>query len=160
MITEFQIFESKQVGILYHLTDNLYNLKNILEDDEMKSRYDYISFSRNKNFNFRYRLIKIIFNGNQMSNNFKFQPYSYGGGNKMYNDEYEERIFCNKKSQQQKEDERAGRNKHFDCIKGIKKYIIGIEINKDYLDDDVFNKKFHLLKEIQESIPNIKIKLV
>ena len=159
MITEFQIFESKQVGILYHLTDNLYNLKRMLEDDQMISKsYNYISFSRNKNFTFRSRPIKIIFDGNQMSNRFKFEPYSYGNGNTLYQDESEEKIPCNVKSDNQKEEKRAGRDKHFDCIKGIKKYIIGIEIKKDFYYDDKYNNK--MIKEIQELIPNIKIKLV
>jgi len=160
MITDFKIFEGKQVGIIYHLTDNLYNLKRMLKDDEMKSKYGYISFSRNKNFSYRSRTIKIIFDGNQMSNRFKFEPYSYSKN--VYTDESEERIICNRKNIEQREDEMVGKQSvnsgyHFDMIKGIKKYIIGIEIIKIYYNDE-YNKKS--IEEIQELIPNVKIKLI
>jgi hypothetical protein len=159
MITTYKLFEAKQVGILYHWTEGLNSLRNILMNDEMESQYvtiyknTYISFSRNKNLNFEGRPIKIIFDGNNMSNKFKFEPYLYGiGTNKhgipLLKKEAEERIECDSNRR----------------IKGIKKYIIGIEIS---LKGDLYyyftkhNFEFmNTIKEINNMIPDIKIKVV
>jgi hypothetical protein len=98
-----------------------------------------------------------------MSNRFKFEPYSYSKN--AYTDESEERILCNRKSDTQKEEDRA-RNitdpyykSHFDTIKGIKKYIIGIEIDK-YYDLEIRNDGYYkkMIEKIQKLIPNVKIK--
>jgi hypothetical protein len=148
MITTYKLFEAKQVGILYHWTEGLNSLRNILMDDEMKSQYaTYISFSRNKNLNFEGRYIKIIFDGNNMSNKFKFEPYLYGistnkHGIPLLKKEAEERIECDSNGR----------------IKGIKKYIIGIEIslNNYYFKNFEF---MNTIKEINNMIPDIKIKV-
>ena len=55
------INESKQLGLLYHWTDDLYTLEKILKTDSMWSSYGYISFSRNKLLDYQGRTIKIIF---------------------------------------------------------------------------------------------------
>ena len=85
MLTKFQLFEAKQVGILYHWT-TLRSLTNILENDEMISRElkclrnhtedttewgNYISFSRNKTLNYHKKSVLIIFDGNKLSNKYK-----------------------------------------------------------------------------------------
>ena len=73
--------EAKQVGTLYHFT-NLYNLLFILEEDSLKSRNDWVSFTRNKNFAKIDRILPggdinciLIINGDSLSNNYKIEPY-------------------------------------------------------------------------------------
>ena len=110
MITEYKIFESKQVGILYHWT-KLSALENILKDDRMWSSMGYISFSRNKNLNFENKPVLIIFDGNSMSNKFKFEPHIYMS-DLRYKHEAEEKIECDHKTEVDSFD---------DCILGVKK---------------------------------------
>ena len=128
MITDYKIFESKQVGILYHWTD-MESFKNILMDDKMCSWRGYISFSRNKNLNFGNLGCKIIFDGNKMSNHFKFEPHLYDKSN-HFKLEAEERIKCNQKEENVKSNpyQPPDARPKFNCIKGIKKYIIGLEV--------------------------------
>jgi len=151
MITEYKIFEAKQVGILYHWT-NFYSLGKILEQDRMWSAMGYISFSRNKRLNYANRTILIIFDGNKMSDKFKFEPFLYS---QYYKKEAEERIECNFKSEKDSLD---------DCIFGIKKYIIGIQIvNYDRLVQEEHEGRkyiFDKIKKLNKLIPNIKIEII
>ena len=98
-----EITEGKQVGDLYHYTDEK-SLLNILKTNKMigfKRRYVgsndayYISFTRNKNLflnpskigsSFR---VGIIFDGDKLSTKYKFEPYS---SPETIKNEYEERI--------------------------------------------------------------------
>jgi len=73
--------EAKQVGTLYHFT-NLYNLSLILEEDLLKSKNDWVSFTRNKNFNKIDRNLPggdisciLVINGDNLSNNYKIEPF-------------------------------------------------------------------------------------
>lgn len=81
-------FEGKQVGILYHFT-NFKNLKEILISNKMIS-YPYISFTRNPNLLFyeksrgfnggienMYLPIRIVIDGDKLSNNYKIEPYNH-----------------------------------------------------------------------------------
>ena len=145
MITRYKIFEAKQVGILYHWSDDLDTLESILLEDKMWSSYGYISFSRNKNLNYLHRGVKIIFDGNKMSNKWKFESHLYAKDNR-FKKEAEERIECN--------DTTWGTN-YDNCIVGIKKYIIGIEVSYDLSPNDIKQ-----LEKIQEElIPNVKIEV-
>jgi len=102
MLTKFQLFESKQVGILYHFT-NLVSLYYIIREKRLsslrsvesfenlmnsynlhdKSNWVYISFTRNKNF---YKTTtdldhpatcRITIDGNKLSNHYKIYPINY-----------------------------------------------------------------------------------
>jgi hypothetical protein len=142
MITEFKLFEGKQIGILYHYTE-FPALEKILRTDKMTSPiYGYISFSRNSHLNFYNSAIKIIFDGDKMSEKFKIVPHLYKG-DVNYKEEAEMRIKC-------KRDDSSENG----SISGIKKYIIGIEIftQKEY-DNDIENR----LKIIDELLPNVKV---
>ena len=151
MITSYKIFESKQVGVLYHWT-YLNRLKWILEQDTMKSpRYDYISFSRNKNLSKMddwYGTVMIKFDGDKMSNKWKFEPHLYKGdmGELKFKKEAEERIKCNSNN----------------SIKGIKKYILEIIINKTFIltKEDYVRETDELIEKIRVLAPNIKINII
>ena len=95
------IFEAKQVGIIYHFT-SIEALYRILETNKMKSNLGHISFSRNARLGYMNADVRIVFDGNKMSNKFKFQPYMHGNPfydddpvqlRKMYGDEWEETIM-------------------------------------------------------------------
>lgn len=133
----YQLFEKKQTGVIYHFTKPK-NLLNIIEDDSMRSGHGHISFSRNFNLKSWYEdfgaICRIAFNGSDMSDRFKIEPYMFdpskdilfGGGSeasteerrKRYRQEMEERIKA-------------------DEITGISKYIVQIDI----LDSDDINNK-------------------
>jgi hypothetical protein len=87
------IIESKQVGILYHFTDQE-GLEGILNDGGLKTNYrNFISFTRSflapKSSTLEHQYVRITFDGNKLSNKYKFQPFADGG----YEDEMEERIL-------------------------------------------------------------------
>jgi hypothetical protein len=138
MITNFELFEGKQVGLLYHYT-SYEGLIKILVTDKMESPiYGHVSFSRNKNLNFYNSVIKIIFDGDRMSDQFKIKPYLYQK-NLNYKEEAEIRIKCDKDY----------------SIKGIKKYIIGI----DFLgENNVESLKEYKQKRVEGLLPNVVIR--
>jgi len=153
MLTKFKIFEAKQVGILYHWT-YLEPLEKILEDDKMWSGLGYISFSRNKNLKYNNRPVKITFDGDRMSDKFKFESHLYHK-DVYFKDEAEERIECNGRS----EDKSLK-----DMISGVKKYIIGIDINYEefiFEDTEKYEKELRKLQrlspvKIETNIPELK----
>lgn len=85
------VSESKQVGIIYHFTDDE-SFWSIINDEGLKSSYfDFISFTRSfsnpKGSHLEYMNVRFSFDGNKLSNKFKIEPYSESGYN-----EQEERI--------------------------------------------------------------------
>jgi hypothetical protein len=149
-----ELKESKQVGFLYHWT-TLDNLKNILKDDRMISLFHFISFSRNKNLNYNNHPVKITFDGDRMSHHFKIRSHLYHK-DPYFKHEAEERVECNSHTELNLKYDPSN---NFDCIKGINKYIIGIEYDsnwypklykKDLIDD---------LDKVNIFIPNIKIEI-
>jgi len=159
MITRYKIFEAKQVGILYHWT-HFSSLEDILKEDTMWSGTGYISFSRNKRLNYADRPILIIFDGDKMSNKFKFESYLYSG-NLFYKREAEERILTIRKD---------------DKISGIKKYIIDIKVANydklkwemggfrvgEYTPQEIIELNEYIFKKFEKLnklIPNIKIEI-
>lgn len=91
--------ESKQVGILYHLT-NYEGLKHILENNVLESNngYNYVSFTRNKRYSYisgteKFFICRIFIDGNKLSDNYKIEQYAdknpYVSGNRF---EAEERV--------------------------------------------------------------------
>ena len=146
MITSYKIFESKQLGLLYHWTE-IDSLEKILKDDKMWSGMNYISFSRNKKLNYKKRPVKITFDGKKMSDEFKFESHLYQN-NIRYKDEAEERIECNEYS----EPNASGME---DMISGVKKYIINIEI--EFFDDLYTYNNFHYNKDFDIEKTLIKL---
>lgn len=134
MLTNFEIFESKQVGLLYHWT-YMEALLKILKTDTMWSGMNFISFSRNKNLNFNNRPVRITFDGTQMSNKFRFQPHLYMR-DLNFKEEAEERIECTDFSEPKSEYNKQSRGWE-DIIKGVKKYIVDIYIDcEEYMYDE------------------------
>ena len=134
------IFEAKQVGIIYHFT-SIEALYRILETNKMKSNLGHISFSRNARLGYMNADVRIVFDGNKMSNKFKFQPYMHGNPfydddpvqlRKMYGDEREETI---KKS----------------SISGILKYVKQVDI-RDYIKD--YKRDMERLEYWKQKAPN------
>jgi hypothetical protein len=95
------LVESKHIGVIYHFT-HLMNLYFILENKTFMSRYndlskynyDYsVSCTRNKSF--KWGGIRIMLDGDKISNSFVVKPVSYFKFNKSQS---EERIFTNKET--------------------------------------------------------------
>jgi len=127
-IETYQLFEKKSVGVIYHFTEPEH-LIGILKEDRMHSGHGHISFSRNYDLKSWYEdygaVCRITFNGSDMSNRFKLEPYLFdpatdklfGGGpavsadvrRKRYGQEMEERIIGEE-------------------ITGIIKYIVQVDI--------------------------------
>lgn len=132
-----EITEGKQIGNLYHYTDEE-NLLNILKTNKMmgfKRRYVgsneayYVSFTRNKNLFLNPSKIGssfqvgIIFDGDKLSTKYKFESHN---SPETIKDEYEERIKLSLTS-----------NKD---ISNIKEYILGIIILGDKFPAETYIK--------------------
>lgn len=78
-INEF-LNESKQAGILYHFTP-LRGLRGIVSYNEMRSGYNYISFTRSFNLELwtsqHGAYCRIAVDGEKLSHKYKIQPYLY-----------------------------------------------------------------------------------
>jgi hypothetical protein len=168
MLTEFKLFEAKQVGILYHFT-NLVSLYSILQDDFLrtnrevesydnlmnsynlqdKSNWMYISFTRNKNFHINATTFmdhpvscRITIDGNKLSHHYKIYPVNYFD---YINEEAEECVVVKNE------------------LKEISKYILKVEIPtlknfrlevKNEMGEDEYKYKFESLCEyLNEEIP-------
>ena len=143
-----KISEGKQVGTLYHFT-RLSSLQSFLTNGwDLGSHMDYFSFTRNPDMlNQKYkndftldwkigdkRVVRIVIDGDKLSNNFKIEPYLDVTHNiKREQGEYEEIINKSQKL------------KSIDIEKYIKQ--IDIKIEKEYFDK--------LLKQL----PKTKIKI-
>lgn len=150
--------EKKFLSTLYHYTKPKY-LEMILDEDQMLSGHKYISFSRNHDLKIWYRdylaFCRISFDGESMSDKFKITPHLFdpakdelfGGGTPMdyktrkmaYGTEWEERIMGER-------------------IKGVKRYIIQVDILAEYIEDDA-----HARKIIERTIakhPDVQINFV
>jgi hypothetical protein len=137
MITNYKLFESKQVGILYHFT-NLISLYSILktnsletyrtvdDNDNLKNSYNikgslyYISFTRNKNFhkipqlNMEHPITcRLTIDGDKLSNKYKIYPVDFFND---YDEEYNT------------EDEECITTQSSQGLVNIKNYILKIEI--------------------------------
>lgn len=118
MITNFQIFEGKQVGVLYHFTSIYYLLKILdVRNPYLKRGWERIYLSCTRNYDMKSRELKlekqccrITLDGNKLSQKYKIEPAL----DPLYPDreEREERIFL---------------GKSLDPIE-LKKYVIRIDI--------------------------------
>jgi hypothetical protein len=131
--------EAKQVGILYHFTDDE-GLRGILESNELLASYqnaNHVSLTRDKNgwhVGTSDNIFRISLDGDKISNKYKIRPYEWdeldrGSGNT----ESEEAVITDK-------------------ITNINNYIIDIVANEetaDILEVD--------LNEFQDLYPDLKI---
>lgn len=154
-IKTYKLFEKKQTGLIYHFTDPT-NLVDILKDDRMVSAHGDISFTRNfdlKDLSMApWGICRIAFNGSNLTDKFHVEPYLFdpekdpifGGGQnpasfeerkKRYGHEREERIIGSE-------------------IKGIKKYIVQIDILKIDEHDPLLMRRN--IQKNREAIDTIK----
>jgi len=149
--------------LLYHYT-TVDGLAAILSTDRMISKqYDHISFTRNPALKFYDRHIRIVFDGDSMSDRIHIEPYMY--------DEDKDPLFKNefgddngprmsyddrRKTYGEEREERAK-----GPIQGIKKYIIRVDVKnrfrRDGTTDDEFVEKIHRL---QRKFPNVRFNLM
>lgn len=125
--------EFKAVGPLYHFT-TLAGLEDMLESDEMISKqYDYVSFTRNPSLKFYDRHIRIEFDGDEMSNRVHIEPYMYDEDkDPLFQNGFGDDPGASRMSYDERRktygDEREERAKA--PIKGIKKYIVEIDVKR------------------------------
>jgi hypothetical protein len=126
MITNFKIFEGKQVGVIYHFT-SIYNLYDILRDNSFLRRgLGRIRISCTRNYNMKSKELKlekqccrITLDGNKLSHKYKIEPHL--DPNYPDKEEREERIIL---------------DRSLDPI-DLKKYAIRIDIlNEPTTDED------------------------
>jgi len=92
------LFESKNLGELYHICDYK-SLKHIINENKLESKnYDYVSLTRDKMLWFKETDFIISIDGSKLSNNYVIKPYAYQGeenGNIIYfKDEREEAVIA------------------------------------------------------------------
>lgn len=148
-----EIFEAKQVGTVYHYT-GVEGAIGILEDTYIKSsradrpqdaKHDWssISFTRNKNFTkasfgggrkarligVRNPVVRFTFDGDQMSNKYKIEPFSGAGSMQKGKSQYEaeERILMKRK---------------FNLP--LKPYAISVDILFDFVEENRDDAKLQL----------------
>ena len=134
--------EGKQVGVLYHYT-SLKSALLILEHNELKpykqvygnenssEHFNYVSLTRDNHFHRLARIIqgiqcRFIIDGDKLSHNYKITPYNDFEQDEFYQGRYGHRPYNDKQEEWIK-----------GSIKGIKNYIIKIQIIKD----ETFNKE-------------------
>jgi hypothetical protein len=86
--------EGKQVGILYHYTEN-WLLQQIIESNTLLSP---VSFTRSKDKTTVFWIgaeCALVIDGNKLSNNYKIRPYQSRDEEDNYFDEMEERVDKN-----------------------------------------------------------------
>lgn len=149
MITLFDEFllERKQLGTIYHFTQSLWMLSCILEEDVLKigGGFEGISFTRNKNMwdikymsiddSIRYK-IRISFDGDRMSDKWKFEPFLYDG-DFDFKGEAEERVLMDK-------------------MVGIRKYITKITFRRQSLVKGDLIK----IRNLKKEYPEIKFEII
>jgi len=143
--------EAKQVGTLYHFT-SLYALKKILNNWCLKGMEvygdegEYISFSRNKDLIFETPKdeVRIVLDGNKMSEKYKFEPYlDNNNGIKRTGGEAEERINT---------------QKYKDKIY-IQPYIKSIDFNSDLYSSKLIDEEIKPVVEILQK-NNVQVNFV
>jgi hypothetical protein len=160
-IKDYELFEKKMVGIIYHFTTPAAAL-DILRQDMMQSQLGHISFTRNPDLKSWYEdydsYVRFAFNGSDMSDKFKIEPHLYKPPKfdplqdiELFKDEmpkmsYKERLQLFK-------DEREETIKKPEIF-GIKKYMIQIDILSQYRTGS-YEKIKNSLSELTEVPVNI-----
>jgi hypothetical protein len=143
------IDEAKQVGIIYHFT-SVNNLIGIVRKNVMYSNLGYISFTRNSRLGYNDAEVRIMFDGDKMSNKFKFEPFQHKGA---YS--YDKDIETIRKSYGGEWEESIKKNKIKDILKYIKRIDILDEI-KDYPSD--MKKLDDIKKKLSNNIEFVFVK--
>ena len=151
--------ERKQAGVLYHFTD-IDALDKILNENVLRSKYPYISFTRNSLFvtDDTYFNVRIVFDGEKLSDKYKIEPFDYSQG-RLRGFESEERIIIHKNY-------KGSLTRDFmSKINDIKKYIIRIDIinsNKNliYKNSKRFNEQSNKVQQIIDNNKDVEIRLI
>ena len=161
---EENINEFKSVGPLYHFT-TIKGLEPLLAQDKMISKqYDFISFTRNPSLKFYDRNIRIVFDGNAMSNKFHIEPYMYDEDKDPlfqsgFGDEPGEPRMTYAERRDLYGDEREERAKA--PLSGIKKYIERIDVRKRRLKNGEIDEDFmYNIHKLQLKYPDIDFNIV
>ena len=99
LLNPINFIEAKQVGVIYHFTRTYNSLLRIIKDKGLRTFRDYISFTRNYDLRNMegglWGMARLSFDGDTMSNKYRFTPYSHFKGrasNDFLSDEAEEKI--------------------------------------------------------------------
>ena len=131
-----EITEGKQVGTLYHFTDDI-GLEGILKSNQLlasTTNDNHVSLTRDKNgwyVGTKNNIARISLDGNSISNNYKISPYAWDQSDRGAGEtESEEAVLTDK-------------------IDNVKKYITFILINGGLANDLGINVNYieFLLKE-------------
>lgn len=150
LITKFDEFlnERKNMGTIYHFTKSIEKLSTILNEDKLKAIWhSYISFTRNKNmWNFKFfgdntnkYKIRIMLDGDRMSDKWKFEPFLYD----------QDRDFRNEA------EERVNKWEMVGIIKYIKKISIRYPAIKPLGDGDLIR-----IDMLKHDFPNIEFEIL
>lgn len=166
--------EAKQVGTLYHVCTLPAYLKHIVPKDQLKSSgewqnylygdNDYVSFTRNKRYivstndtDHSHILIKLVIDGDKLSERYKIGPYNYRHWDSSDEDEFgnapvmdydQELDWTDPKNREQEEVVKGP-------IKNISKYIKEIQIDVDRLDEATVKTLKSLPRK--KSLPGVNI---
>ena len=133
--SEYTFNESKQVGKLYHYTFLIHALQ-IVNDNVMKvgQLHESISFTRDQNFHktsfiFKkeHRDVRIVFDGDKLSEKYKIRPYDYFGDLKGKSSKNDQKVEF-------QAEEMIKEN-----ITDVKKYIISIDLPDPNHYDTILN---------------------
>lgn len=154
-VKESLMNEAKQVGPLYHAT-TLKGLTNILRTNTLKSHLEPgISFTRNKNFIYDNNPFILVFDGDKISENNITKPFDYAPFSQntiKKHSEYETVVIPNKKNKINFTDRLNKGNTDLDLInneevhtlKDVSKYLTGLIINSDFVNDKDWDKTLNL----------------
>ena len=101
MITNFKIFENKQIGDLYHLVD-INKLNFIIDTNTIKPyKFQNISLTRNKLLNsylgdVSTTIFKLVIDADKLNHKYKIKSFRYKSNNGIYFDEFEEIVLTQK----------------------------------------------------------------
>ena len=161
-IKDYELFEKKMVGIIYHFTTPSAAM-DILREDMMHSQLGHISFTRNPDLKHWYEeydsYVRLAFNGSDMSDKFKIEPHLYKPHKfdplqdiELFRDEmpkltYKERLELFK-------DEREETIKKSE-IYGVKKYLVQIDILSQYRTGN-----YEKIKNSLSELTNVPVNIV
>lgn len=156
--------EAKQVGIIYHFTYDIHNLREILKTDSLTTSVrKAISLTRNYNLgvseNFE-AYVRLTLDGNKMSEHEKIVPHLYDpsetDGLSM-----PASIQARRKAYGQEQEERIDKTE----VKNIKASLLEIDIHENlffqtFMDDDDILDSINAFDKIREQYPKFKVRLV
>jgi len=139
ILKDEQLYEAKQVGILYHYT-SLESLVQITNSNMLRQMgYDGVSLTRDKNFHKWDREsipseCRFIIDGDKLSHNFKIEPFNYYANDK---DAFNNERPYNHTPYYDEQEEVVKRP-----IKPLNKYVIQLQIFEKVLNEYYDNEYF------------------